>query len=370
MKTANLLFFGDIMLGREIKTNFLESPNSIIKLNIRALIEKHNSFCIANLESPIVDEQLIDEDESLFFANSKLLDKIKFIDLLCLANNHINDGLQKGLHDTIASLDTKKISHNGVFTDEYDPFDFEKGGIKFSVINCTDFSNLSENENSDYKINFTSLDQIKFLIESKKKEKRFVIVYIHGGIMFSKYPNPKFRTKLQQIVNYGSDLVISVHPHVLGGYEIYNNKPIIYSLGDFIMDGKSFRRRTGAILQIKVMENHQCNFSFHPTYITKNHFVTLKKGFFKRLNLLSINRVKRRLENTNNQDYIKFYKKKYPLQIFIHAASTILYQLIHKGPVFILKLFYKRAKDFKNMYKWLKKDTSKMTHNLEDKTML
>ena len=34
----------------------------------------------------------------------------------------------------------------------------------------------------------------------------------------------------------GADVVVGAHPHVVQGIEMYNGKPIFYSLGDFIFD--------------------------------------------------------------------------------------------------------------------------------------
>ena len=50
--------------------------------------------------------------------------------------------------------------------------------------------------------------------------------------------------------------------------------------------------------------------------------------------------------------------------------STMIFQLKNKSLLDFIKLLLIRSKDFKNMARWMLKDTSKMRNNLEDKTML
>ena len=38
----------------------------------------------------------------------------------------------------------------------------------------------------------------------------------------------------------GADIIIGTHPHVVGPVEIINGKPVVYSLGNFLFDQKSY----------------------------------------------------------------------------------------------------------------------------------
>lgn len=38
------------------------------------------------------------------------------------------------------------------------------------------------------------------------------------------------------LIDAGADVIAGHHPHVYQGIEIYKNKPIIYSLGNFLFD--------------------------------------------------------------------------------------------------------------------------------------
>ena len=57
-------------------------------------------------------------------------------------------------------------------------------------------------------------------------------------------------------------------------------------------------------------------------------------------------------------------------EILLHAISTIKFQIKEKSIFDFIKIIFSRAKDFKNMGRWMMKDTSEMRNNLEDKSML
>jgi poly-gamma-glutamate capsule biosynthesis protein CapA/YwtB (metallophosphatase superfamily) len=64
----------------------------------------------------------------------------------------------------------------------------------------------------------------------------FVVVQIHGGLQFADVSSDYFRRAAHQAVDEGADLVIGHHPHVLQGFEYYDNTLIAHSLGNFVFD--------------------------------------------------------------------------------------------------------------------------------------
>lgn len=47
------------------------------------------------------------------------------------------------------------------------------------------------------------------------------------------HPLPEWRSTYRKWIDMGADAVIASHPHVPQGWEMYNGKPICYSLGNF-----------------------------------------------------------------------------------------------------------------------------------------
>lgn len=58
-----------------------------------------------------------------------------------------------------------------------------------------------------------------------------------GGIEGDHYPNDYQQKLAHQVIDWGADLLVGTHPHVLQGMELYNGKMICYSLGNFCFGG-------------------------------------------------------------------------------------------------------------------------------------
>ena len=60
-----------------------------------------------------------------------------------------------------------------------------------------------------------------------------MICVFHWDYDFELYPHPAHRQLAFELIDLGVDAIIGHHPHIVQGYEIYKNKPIFYSLGNF-----------------------------------------------------------------------------------------------------------------------------------------
>jgi poly-gamma-glutamate synthesis protein (capsule biosynthesis protein) len=61
-------------------------------------------------------------------------------------------------------------------------------------------------------------------------------VHIHGGNEYEPSPEPWKQQFFKELVDAGADIVQGHHPHVWQGIELYRDKYIYYSLGNFIFD--------------------------------------------------------------------------------------------------------------------------------------
>ena len=50
----------------------------------------------------------------------------------------------------------------------------------------------------------------------------------------------QWQARYKDLCDLGADCIIGSHPHIPQGYELYNNKPIFYSLGNFYFDTVNF----------------------------------------------------------------------------------------------------------------------------------
>lgn len=61
------------------------------------------------------------------------------------------------------------------------------------------------------------------------------VVSLHTGVL-SHYPNPEDRRLARALIDNGACLVLGHGPHILQGIELYRDRTIAYSLGNFLLD--------------------------------------------------------------------------------------------------------------------------------------
>jgi poly-gamma-glutamate capsule biosynthesis protein CapA/YwtB (metallophosphatase superfamily) len=71
-------------------------------------------------------------------------------------------------------------------------------------------------------------------VKSMCSENSFDVVMVHSGEEISSIPDKHSKNLYHKLINLGVDVVFAAHPHVLQGMEVYKNKLIAYSLGNFI----------------------------------------------------------------------------------------------------------------------------------------
>jgi poly-gamma-glutamate capsule biosynthesis protein CapA/YwtB (metallophosphatase superfamily) len=88
------------------------------------------------------------------------------------------------------------------------------------------------------------LDEIAAAVRGAAKQADYTIVTIHAheGDRNRLVPAQFLVTFARAMVDAGADVFVGHGPHVLRGIEIYNGKPILYSLGDFIFQNETLLR--------------------------------------------------------------------------------------------------------------------------------
>ncbi len=106
----------------------------------------------------------------------------------------------------------------------------------------------------------------------------FIMVYTHWGTEYFTGIPPSQRETAKQFIDAGADMIIGHHPHVIQPMEIYNGKPIFYSLGNFVFDQIfSEEVRTGLTLGIMIKKDI-VEVSFFPIYRNANFSARIING--------------------------------------------------------------------------------------------
>ena len=144
------------------------------------------------------------------------------VELVTLANNHTLDYGKSGLAST-----QKALTEVGVdYCIDQTVYYYEKDGARIAFIG---FSRYSYNTHKRW--------LRTALPEMKENGVDFVIVNLHAGNEYSTAIYPVARRIAHELIDLGADLIIGHHPHVLQGMEIYKNRPILYSIGNFSFGG-------------------------------------------------------------------------------------------------------------------------------------
>lgn len=108
----------------------------------------------------------------------------------------------------------------------------------------------------------TRLEDVEYLkraIENLKRESDFIVVTMHAGIEYKRFPNRLQTDFARAAIDAGADLVIGTHPHWIQTFEHYRGKYIFYSLGNFIFDQRTQDTREDLTLRVKLARRKEEN---------------------------------------------------------------------------------------------------------------
>ena len=146
------------------------------------------------------------------------------IEAVSFGNNHRIDYGEQGIADTIAAF--KEVNVTYAYDDNLGIYE-AKNGVRIGFV--------SVNEVYDEKQVEVYLEQ--GIAKLKEMKVDLVLACCHWGEEGHHYPE-KYQTELgHKCIDWGADLVVGCHPHVLQGIDYYNGKYIIYSLGNFCFGG-------------------------------------------------------------------------------------------------------------------------------------
>lgn len=249
------------------------------------------------------------------------------INVLLTANNHCFDRGVEGLIQTINNIEKKGFKHTGTFSGRelIEPLIINIEGIKIAIISCTEGTNATrikakpslqnvnlldvqdtqlikklgiihairslvsryiigernvirikkalrlykekihyDNAFNEYSIDFY-IDNIKSQIEQAKKTADLIFVCPHMGGQFNREPGEKSQYIANRLTNIGVNAIVASHPHVIQKFELLNDVPCAFSLGNVSMSTST----------------EYINMVNHPDYGMVLHFYISNSGISK-----------------------------------------------------------------------------------------
>jgi poly-gamma-glutamate synthesis protein (capsule biosynthesis protein) len=236
-----ILFAGDIVIYKTDKFSISERLKELFL---------EQDICVCNFEAPIANSE---KDLPALKAGPYICQGIASIEwietvgfnLVSLANNHIMDYGNIGLKNTLDAFIDKNIPVIGAgfsFEEAYKPYFFkiEKIKVAFIALGQAEFG-VFKHDKIDSGYAWINHPSINNLVAETKKEVDFLYIISHAGVEQIIYPLPEWQTRYRELIDCGADGIIASHPHIIQGYEIYKNKHIFYSLGNFYFSEKEIK---------------------------------------------------------------------------------------------------------------------------------
>lgn len=204
----------------------------------------------------------------MFNTPVEMADNLKTLgfDVVNLANNHMLDRGTQGLEETMALLrETQGITMIGAYDaqPDYDQVQVvTKNDISFGFTGFTQHTNglRTPEEKADMVLYTDEFDTIQRQVEAAKKAADVVVVSVHWGEEGTNKTTEYQRMLAQKLADWGVDIIIGTHPHVLQPVEYLtgadgNQTMVIYSLGNFASAQSSPVNMIGGMVDVTITKN-------------------------------------------------------------------------------------------------------------------
>lgn len=332
-KLHTRLLIGGDFAARQKLTQELVSHNFSVLSELKDFIMSEECFSIINLECPVKnnsDKPICKWGPSIG-GPAEMIDALEYlgVNMVTLANNHILDYGNHALNRTISLCRSHGILTVGAGRDARsasEPAILEVNEKKIGVVNCCEHEfSVPKDDNSPGANGLNVIKQYN-VIKDLKTKVDYVLVIAHGGHEYFNLPSPRMQETYRFFIDAGADAVVNHHQHCYGGYEVYNERPIFYGLGNLVFETKS-RDETSWNLGFMVILDldETITFSIHPYRQCVNgiNFKMLPAGAFDK----EINRLNDIISDHGKlKDVIeRYYKSEMPLENKILQPYTNRY---------------------------------------------
>lgn len=274
---------------------------------------------VLNLEGALV------EDASSYLASNVVVNYLEAIKeithkrdvVFALNNNHILDnGNFDETKKNIQSLE-KEFFGAGINLDEASKTFFIKEDNEELLILSYGWEIVECPIANKNKSGVKPLSKKSILKDFKENRAKFphnkIIVMLHWNYELEEFPMPAQRDLAKKLIEMGCDGIIGAHPHRVQGVEIFMDKPIVYSLGNWMFRQGVYRNgklnfpdfcNIQLAFEYDTRGNHKCHFF---NYDKVNHVV----NYMRTEELRKSETIKKftPFENLDSAEYLNWFKK-------------------------------------------------------------
>jgi len=306
--TVTVIGVGDMMMGSNYPNGGVLPPNNGAGLLKEVTSVLSNAdVTMGNLEGVLLDEGGTPKtcrDPKVCYVFRSPVSFVENLtnagfDVMSLANNHAGDFGDVGRKSSMKTLDSAGIEHAGLIPKQFTTF--RKDSIRYG------FAAFAPNGGC---VNLNDLKTAKAIVAHLDSVSDIVIISFHGGAEGAQYQHVPRQNELfhgenrgnvydfaHQLIDVGADIVFGHGPHVTRAVEVYKERFIAYSLGNFCTyGGINVAGVSGLSPIIKVYTNAKG--TFYKAKITSTY-----QTFRSHVQIDPEKRVLKRIQELTKQDF-------------------------------------------------------------------
>ena len=269
---ATLVFAGDVLIAEAMEQYY--DSEGVTRIVSKELLKEMQDadICMVNNEFQFSNRGTPMEDKKFTFQTNPKYVKILTdmgVDIVSLANNHSIDFGLEALEDTFVTLDDAGILYAGAGRTKERAEELqiiEADGQKIGFLAATRVIPVAE-WNVDIREPglFATYDDTRLVASIKEAKEKcdFLVVYVHWGIEREALPQEYQTVIARHCIEAGADVIIGAHPHVLQGIEFIKDKPVFYSLGNYVF-AQSIAQTM--LVKIEIQKTGEAAYSIIPAY--------------------------------------------------------------------------------------------------------
>ncbi|MET3698967.1 poly-gamma-glutamate synthesis protein (capsule biosynthesis protein) [Bacillus oleivorans] len=253
--------------------------------NITPLLQKPD-ILLANQESILGGKEIGISNYPLFNSPQEAGDAIikAGVDIISTANNHTLDKGENGVLSAIQYYESVGLPYVGSyksFEDQKKLRIIEKNKISIAFLSYTISTNgLPVPDGKEYLVNVVNEEKIRNEIKRAKEAADVVVMSIHWGQEYIRFPNQHQIDLAQFFISEGVDIVFGHHPHVLQPIEWVETEKgetglVVFSLGNFLSGQMWDYKDIGGLVEVDLVKTFVegestvkiTDVRFHPTYV-------------------------------------------------------------------------------------------------------
>ena len=201
------------------------------------------------------------------------------IRVFSLSNNHTYDKGASGLAATLRFWESmpEDVVTTGLWRGEsdYDRIPLQTvQGVTIAYLSYTEHTNgIPTSSSMPANVIYTSqTDVIERQVRAARQQADFVVVGVHWGVEDSHTIVDGQRTLAQQLADWGADVIVGTHPHVLQDAQWLTTEDdrqafVAYSLGNFLSTQNKPDQLVGAILSLQLQKVTEPDGTVHCTVL-------------------------------------------------------------------------------------------------------